>query len=82
MNVLLLSTVFGQNNHTILHYNSKNGLPQNDLTSMAIDSLGFVWTISDLGVVRFDGRNFKEFNTWICPDFANPFYSFFQYCHP
>lgn len=79
MNVLLLSAVFAQNNHTILHYNSKNGLPQNDITSMAIDSLGFMWTISDLGIVRFDGRNFKEFNTSNCPDFAgNYFYSFFQ----
>lgn len=79
LSVLLLKSVCGQNNHTILHYNSKNGLPQNDLTSMAIDSLGFVWTISDLGVVRFDGRNFKEFNTSNCPDFAgNYFYSFFQ----
>ena len=73
--VQLPGTVFSQNNYTISHYNSKNGLPQNNLISAAIDSLGFLWTISDQGVVRFDGRNFKEFNTSNSPDFAGNYFN-------
>ncbi len=78
-NTLLLSAVYGQHNYNISHYNSKNGLPQNDITSMVVDSLGFVWTIGDLGVVRFDGRYFKEYNISNNTDFVGIYFiSFFQ----
>lgn len=79
VNTLLIGAVFGQNNYNISHYNSKNGLPQNDINSMVVDSFGYVWTISDLGVVRFDGLNFKEFNISNINDFIGTYFiSFYQ----
>ena len=38
-------------------------LPQNSVKSIAPDNYGFVWMTTENGLVRFDGQNFKIFNT-------------------
>ncbi|MCB0283541.1 MAG: response regulator [Calditrichaeota bacterium] len=44
-------------------YHFEDGLPTN-LTKVALqDSLGYIWIGTDAGLVRFDGSNFKLFNT-------------------
>lgn len=51
------------NGFSITHYNSDNALPQNSITGMAFDKNGFLWLATQMGIVRFDGRHFREYNT-------------------
>lgn len=48
--------------YSIVNYNSDNALPQNSINDMAFDRNGFLWLATEMGVVRFDGRNFREYN--------------------
>ncbi|HEX6432375.1 MAG TPA: two-component regulator propeller domain-containing protein, partial [Niastella sp.] len=50
------------NGYSITHYNSDNGLPQNSVISMAFDNNGFLWLATQMGIVRFDGKKFREYN--------------------
>jgi len=34
---------------------------------MAFDKNGFLWLTTQMGIVRFDGRNFREYNKQNCP---------------
>jgi ligand-binding sensor domain-containing protein len=38
-------------------------IPQNSIKSMAPDKYGFIWMTTENGLLRFDGRNFKVFNS-------------------
>ena len=51
------------NGYSITHYNSDNGLPQNSINGMAFDKNGFLWLATQWDIVRFDGKNFREYNT-------------------
>ena len=55
------------NGYTITHYNSDNALPQNSINAMAFDKNGFLWLATRMGIVRFDGKNFREYNSGNCP---------------
>jgi signal transduction histidine kinase len=48
--------------YAVSHYTTESGLPQNSVKSIGIDELGFCWLATEMGLVRFDGRNFKLFN--------------------
>jgi signal transduction histidine kinase len=48
--------------YSIINYNSDNALPQNSINAMAFDKNGFLWMTTEMGVVRFDGKNFREYN--------------------
>lgn len=48
--------------YSVVNYNSDNALPQNSIKGMAFDKNGFLWMATEMGVVRFDGRNFREYN--------------------
>ena len=50
------------NGYSITNYNSDNALPQNSINSMAFDKNGFLWLATKWGIVRFDGKNFREYN--------------------
>lgn len=45
------------------HLNSENGLPQNSIKDIAFSESGFMWLATEDGLVRFDGKNCKVFNT-------------------
>ena len=51
------------NGYSITHYNSDNALPQNSINGMTFDKNGFLWLATKWGIVRFDGKNFREYNT-------------------
>jgi len=51
------------NGYSVTHYNSDNGLSQNSINGMAFDKNGFLWLATKWGIVRFDGKNFREYNT-------------------
>jgi signal transduction histidine kinase len=48
--------------YSITNYNSDNALPQNSINAMAFDKNGFLWLATKMGIVRFDGKNFREYN--------------------
>ena len=48
--------------YNVINYNSDNALPQNSIKGMAFDRNGFLWMATEMGLVRFDGRNFREYN--------------------
>src|SRR5258708_882720 len=48
--------------YSVVNYNSDNALPQNSINDMAFDRNGFLWLATEMGVVRFDGKNFREYN--------------------
>ena len=56
----------GAGRYSIINYNSDNGLPQNSINGMAFDRNGFLWMATKMGIVRFDGRNFREYNQDNC----------------
>lgn len=61
---LLLGMARGQDSaYTIEIYNAENGLPQNTVRSIEVDKRGFVWLATEFGLVRFDGQNFKVYNS-------------------
>lgn len=45
----------------VTNYTSKNGLPQNSVHDMVMDS-DYLWLTTEAGLVRFDGQYFKIFN--------------------
>ena len=49
--------------YSVINYNSDNALPQNSINDMAFDRNGFLWLATEMGFARFDGRNFREYNT-------------------
>lgn len=49
----------------IKNYTVKDGLPELSAYSILVDSLGYIWSTTQNGLVRFDGNNFKTYNNRI-----------------
>lgn len=45
------------------NYSIKNGLPSNHIYTIRQDAKGFIWFLTDKGMVRFNGKDFKTFTT-------------------
>lgn len=58
----LASMAQGPPGYSMINYNSDNALPQNSINGIVFDKNGFLWLGTEMGVVRFDGRNFREYN--------------------
>ncbi|HEX6429436.1 MAG TPA: two-component regulator propeller domain-containing protein [Niastella sp.] len=48
--------------YSVINYNSDNALPQNSINDMAFDRNGFLWLATEMGMVRFNGQHFREYN--------------------
>ncbi len=46
-----------------VNYSIEEGLPTSNIYSAFEDSKGYMWFATDVGVLRFDGYSFKQFNT-------------------
>ena len=57
------TTIFGSLGQQFDHYTVNNGLPANMVYRISQDSKGFIWIITERGIARYDGRNFKVFGT-------------------
>jgi cell division protease FtsH len=47
----------------VIHYNIENGLPSNNVYSIVQDHNGYIWFATDNGAVKYNGYNFRIFNT-------------------
>ncbi|MHA3789657.1 sensor histidine kinase [Flavobacterium hauense] len=55
---------FGQENyHTEWFSADSKHLPQNSVKSITPDKYGYIWLSTENGVVRYDGQNFKTYNS-------------------
>jgi hypothetical protein len=45
------------------NYSTKDGLPSNHVYRLTQDNKGFIWAITDKGIARFNGTEFKIFKT-------------------
>ncbi|WP_177194280.1 ATP-binding protein [Dyadobacter sp. SG02] len=61
--LIIQATAYGQTGYIVRQYTAENGLPQNSVKSISSDAEGFIWLATEDGLVRFDGRNFKVFNS-------------------
>ncbi|PLX05469.1 MAG: hypothetical protein C0594_07210, partial [Marinilabiliales bacterium] len=55
--MLLNAQVYNFRNYTI-----RDGFPQSNSSHLSFDKKGYLWTITQKGLVRFDGIHFKLFN--------------------
>lgn len=62
--LLCFSSPAQHNNYNIIHYTTDHGLPQNSITGIAFDKKGYCWLGTELGLVRFDGNEFRVFNSY------------------
>lgn len=46
-----------------IHYTDKDGLPSNEVYGMDIDNEGYIWTITDKGISKFDGNKFTNYTS-------------------
>lgn len=58
--LLIWSFTFAQQ---YTNYSTQNGLPSNYIYTISQDPKGFIWFLTDKGMVKFNGRNFKKFTT-------------------
>ena len=68
--LLIISTIFYCANinaqssyYTVWYSADSNHLPQNSVKSIIADKYGYIWLSTENGLVRFDGENFKIFNS-------------------
>lgn len=66
--VLILFLLFLNNSafsqfDKVRNYNMSDGLASSDNYKVIQDKQGYIWTIGDMGVSRFDGYTFKNFTT-------------------
>jgi len=59
--MLFINSLYGENQPTIEHINSDNGLSQNTIRCMIQDKTGFLWFGSLNGLNRYDGIKIKNF---------------------
>lgn len=52
-----------QNDYRYTTYSRENGLVTSTVTAIAKDSMGFLWLMSENGLTRFDGYEFKVFRS-------------------
>ncbi|MBN2777901.1 MAG: histidine kinase, partial [Bacteroidales bacterium] len=55
-------TIFAQQ-YSYRQYTIFDGLPQNQVVSLCLDDYGFLWVGTKGGISRFDGKNFKKFES-------------------
>lgn len=51
-------------------WNNTNGLPVNTVFKILQDKLGYLWIITEEGLVRFDGMTFKIYNRITLPELS------------
>ncbi len=59
------------NDYIVKQWDSQDGLASQSLQSIAQDKQGYLWLGTQFGLSRFDGKNFKNFNTNNSPFLEN-----------
>lgn len=57
----------GPTDFSVSHYTSESGLPQNSVKGLEMDRHGFLWVVTESGIVRFDGQRFIALDRSLYP---------------
>lgn len=60
----------------VQNFTADNGLPQNSVKGIAQDNNGFIWLVTENGIVRFGGNNFFTFDNSTLPVETNRYIGF------
>lgn len=60
---LINTSCFSQQKNDIIWSTDSESLPQNSIKSITSDKYGFLWMTTENGLVRFDGKDFKIFDS-------------------
>ena len=55
-------------------WDNTTGLPVNTVFSVLKDEVGFLWAVTEEGLVRFDGKDFRTFNQENVPEIVTPMF--------
>ncbi len=58
---IITNTAFAQPGYRFTNYTQENGIASSTLTGITKDSTGFLWLLSENGLTRFDGYDFKVY---------------------
>lgn len=53
----------GNPDYIVRHFTNEDGLPQNSVVNVKLDNNGFLWMVTQGGISRYDGSNFKLYNS-------------------
>ena len=59
--IMLLSNMKGQTKYVEAYFGIEDGLNSQKLIDITNDTHGFVWILTSLGMMRFDGQTFKNY---------------------
>ncbi len=59
---LFCTALSGQSSFVTTYYTDEQGLPQNNVKSVAQDEYGFIWVCTENGIAYFNGSSFTTFN--------------------
>ena len=67
--ITIYSNVFGQVvNVSIPPFDINSGLPSNSIQDIVMDKNGYFWVATEIGISRFDGYHFENFNSTSHPN--------------
>lgn len=55
----IIQKVATASEYHITHFTNDNGLPQSSVKLLEMDKYGFIWMITESGLIRFDGQHFR-----------------------
>jgi ligand-binding sensor domain-containing protein len=62
LSLLFFTSITAQ--HSVMrHFDTKNGLPSNEVYQLLSDSKGYIWICTDGGLVKYNGNTFKTFTS-------------------
>jgi len=59
--LIIYSTISFAQSYSTYIFNNDNGLSSNLVKSITQDDRGYIWVATDVGVIKFDGKNFTTF---------------------
>jgi ligand-binding sensor domain-containing protein len=62
--LVLAKLAFAQTSYNITNYTSRDELSNSSVTNVCIDSAGFLWISTELGLNKFDGKKFRKFTSY------------------
>jgi len=61
--LFLVSLQVNAQKRVMKNFNTKNGLPSNEVYFLYEDKKGFIWVCTDAGIARYNGKSFYVFNS-------------------
>lgn len=61
--LIFISSGYSEQNYSFINYSTREGLSQNYVNSIFMDSRGYVWICTNFGLNKFNGNKFQKYNS-------------------